>query len=105
MKFRIERRGSVPPPKRGPKPMIAEYHRIPLDQMEPGDSIKIAEVPRTKRNSTYLSVLGVLKPKFEELGGLGIWKVTTTLQPENGEMVDVRVWRLGKNPEQEPGEK
>lgn len=86
IKFKIEK--GVQPPKRGPKPKL-DYDSIPLEKMRAGDSVKIAEVPKSRRNSTYLTVLGVLTKRFEALGGK--FRVSTALISDD--MCEVRVWK------------
>jgi hypothetical protein len=85
-KFKIER--GVLPPKRGPKPRL-DYDAIPLERMVSGESVKIAEVPKSRRNSTYLTVIGVLQKRFDALGGN--FKVSTALI--NEDICEVRVWK------------
>lgn len=89
VKFKIEK--GISPPKRGPKAKIADYQALVqlLPQMEAGNSIKVAEVPETARNSTYISVSGALKKAFDELGG-GFRVSTAKLT--NGKC-EVRIWR------------
>lgn len=94
IKFKIER--GITPPRRGPKPRI-DYTDIPLEEMKPGDSVKITEVPKTRRNSTYLTVVGALKTRMDALGG--DFKVTTTLVGED--RVEVRIWKQEKKPDKE----
>ena len=90
MGFKITK--GVTPPRRGPKYKIADYTALfpMLAKMEPGDSIKIAEVPSTRRNSTYVSVTNILKPKIEELGG-GFRVATTNIADD---LTEVRIYRL-----------
>lgn len=101
LKFKIEK--GIQPGKRGPKPKIDYDGLFPLlDKMDVNDSIRITEVPLSRRNSTYLTITEVFGRRldknednnniFEKGTGKGK-KVFEVKSSKIGDKVELRVFR------------
>lgn len=88
-KFKVEK--GISSPRRGPRAKYLNYEDLYplLPKMKPGDSIKIVEVPETRRNSAYLAINGVLQKEFKNLSGS--YKVSGIKVGED--KVEIRVFK------------
>jgi hypothetical protein len=88
-KFKIQ--SGISPSRRGRRAIYTEYEELYplLPKMKEGDSIKIVEVPETKRNSAYLAINGVLQKQFSQLEGNYAVR-STKLEDDK---VEIRVFR------------
>jgi hypothetical protein len=89
-KFKIEK--GITPGKRGPKAKLADYEELfnLMPKMKSGESIKIVEVPESRRNSSYNSVNEILQKQLKTLKGnfyLGSKKL-------EDDKVEIRLYRM-----------
>lgn len=89
-KFKVEK--GITPGRRGPKAKYTQYEELYplLPKMKVGDSIKIVEVPESRRNSAYLAISGVLQKEFKHLEGC--YYVGSNKMEDD--KVEIRVYRM-----------
>jgi hypothetical protein len=90
MKFKIEK--GINPPRRGPKAKYADYSELIklLPIMKSGESIKVVEVPESRRNSSYNAVNEALQKEFSKLTGKEFRVGSSKIQDNK---VEIRVYR------------
>lgn len=93
-RFKVEK--GIVPSRRGAKAKYAQYEELYplLPKMKIGDSIKVVEVPESRRNSAYLAINGVLQKEFEKLSGNYAVRSTKLANDK----VEIRVFREEDTP-------
>lgn len=86
MRYKIEKNVEIP--KRGPRKKLG---RIPFEEMEVGDSIRIAECGLSRRPSVYNSVREAIK-NAEKSGIKGSFIASTKAIDQNS--CEVRLFRI-----------